>query len=436
MLKLYLASLRIAIVVICVGISIVLCTKILGFVPDRLHGDSRSIIQFVVFLVVAGVGAYTLLVARLMGSFKVSQVVADRVRKSLDAFSEGLLLLDERQRIVVANRALSETIGVKQGRLVGCKVQSLNWAKSPASATNGYPWVRAAVELQRQSEALIRYKHPEGGYRLLAVNASPIAASESTPGGVLVTFRDVTVAEEHHAELEQMVVMLKNNREEMRNRNRQLQVLATLDALTECRNRRALFEFFELAWTERHQKAGEIACLMFDNDHFKSVNDTYGHQVGDMVLQRVANVLKDSFTDSAIVCRYGGEEFCVVMTNANAGKAFEAAELARQRIEELRFEKPADLTVSVSIGVSMSGYGAEDPQEMIHQADRCLYVAKEQGRNRVIMFSDAVDKTTQSPDCVCSTETRRTERIKKKETVRGIVALLDVMEENAYSSKM
>ncbi|TWU40660.1 GGDEF domain-containing protein [Novipirellula artificiosorum] len=426
MLKLYLATIRFALAIFCIAISFVLGAKILGFLPDLIHGNSRLIIRWAIGLIVSGIGVYSLLIARLFSSMKVSQLVASRVSQSLDALTEGLVVIDENERIVLANRAFSDTIGVPQPKLVGRRVSSLRWVGSPTATVHDCPWVRASEQSWRQTDQRMRYHHPDGSFRVLCINASPIKASDATPGGVLATFRDVTMMEEHHAELEQMVVMLRNTRDEVCSKNRELQVLATCDALTGCQNRRALFAFLDKAWARMQQEGTSLACLMFDNDHFKQVNDTYGHQIGDEVLQRVAAVLQEAFPEPSIACRYGGEEFCVVMTDVTESQAVAAAEQARKQIEQLRFEEPAELRVSASIGVSMSEFGARDPQEMINQADRCLYVAKEQGRNQVVAFDEVVDQSTQSSQCVGSNATRKSHR--PTETVQGIVALLDAIE--------
>ena len=99
------------------------------------------------------------------------------------------------------------------------------------------------------------------------------------------------------------------------------EILASLDALTGCLNRRAFFERFGSFWQQSHREGVPLSCIMFDNDHFKRVNDTYGHGVGDEVLRKVAAVLRTHHAKDGLVCRYGGEEFCVLLP----GVEFEAA---------------------------------------------------------------------------------------------------------------
>ncbi|TWU43398.1 putative diguanylate cyclase YedQ [Novipirellula aureliae] len=426
MLKLYLSSLRLAVALVLFGVSFVIAVKHLGFLPESIQGNGRLLIRFVALSILGGIGAYAMVASQIMNSFKVTEVVAARVRRSLDAFAEGLIILDENERIVLANRSAAETFNKKQDDLIGLRASSLSWIA--ASKTN--PWIQAAETFAPQVDQRMRFNHPDGRESSFSVNASPIEASDSIPSGVLVTFRDVTDEEAQRAEIEETLNSLRHTHDEIRIRNHELQILASHDALTGCLNRRALFEFFDEAWARRHQHPGSLACLMFDNDHFKQVNDTYGHQVGDTVLTRVADVLKEAFVSPAVVCRYGGEEFCVLMENVMLPEVLAAAESARQQIEALRFEHPAELRITISIGISLSDFGSADIQELIHQSDQCLYVAKEHGRNQVVVFDERV-KMEEAPGSCRAADSPRAEP--RCETVRGIVALLETLDQDAES---
>ncbi|WP_442508928.1 diguanylate cyclase [Novipirellula sp. SH528] len=403
MLRIYFASLKVAIAIVCVGISLILGSKFLGLIPESLHDNGRAFMRLVAFFIVGGIAAYTLLVVRLFGSFEVTQVVTDRVRKSLDALAEGLVIMDDANRIVLANRSFCDTIGLTAEELVGQRLNSLGWVCSRSSTSEDFPWARAMSENKRHVDQLMRYQHPDGSFRFLAINASPVDDNTSDEGGVLATFRDVTAVEEHRAEVERLLQMLRNSREEMSNKNRELQVLATQDALTGCVNRRALFERFDSIWTTLNRAQPMLACLMVDNDHFKQVNDTYGHQVGDEVLKAVAQILRDSFRAPAVVCRYGGEEFCILMPGVSLDEATKAGEIARQGVAAQQFEDQPELRISASIGVSHLQFGADDALALINQADCALYVAKHQGRNRVVVYGEPEAKSVARADenCVC-----------------------------------
>ena len=226
---------------------------------------------------------------------------------------------------------------------------------------------------------------PSGETRVFTVNCAPIADSKGKPRGVLVTFDDVTELVEKNDELHQMVDQLEVSQAEVQRQNKELHYLATQDPLTGCLNRRAFNEQFDEAFKKATDSGTELSCIMADIDHFKAVNDTYGHGVGDEVIKLLADILHANARDLDFVGRYGGEEFCVVFPDMAIDQAAEVAERIRIATKQESGEKfAAGPRVTISIGVASLHYQAADPSELNHQADRALYVAKESGRNRVI----------------------------------------------------
>lgn len=346
----------------------------------------HPITKLVGFFVLAGLFVYTLLVSRVMGAFDSTQVVPDRVQQALDTLAEGLLVLDEKEQIILANRAFADTTGLSQQHLSGKIASELSWVRPHDQQSITFPWVRAIREESPQVEQLLRYRLADGTQRIFSTNSAPIVATDGKQRGTLATFRDVTHIEEHRAELEEMLTVLRSSRDQIKRKNRELEILATQDALTGCLNRRAFFEKFDQYWQAAKKRRTPLACIMIDNDHFKQVNDTYGHQVGDDVLRAVSSLLRREFSEMGLVCRYGGEEFCVILPDHDVKRAQRLAEHVRKKIEVLRVESLTELRISASLGVSDLSYDAKDPQDLLNQADMCLYVAKRQGRNRVIVF--------------------------------------------------
>lgn len=161
---------------------------------------------------------------------------------------------------------------------------------------------------------------------------------------------------------------------------------ATTDFLTGLNNRRQLLRLGIPLLAGAHRSATMMAVAMLDIDHFKQINDTYGHDAGDVVLKQVGTLLKERFRHSDIVARYGGEEFCILAPQLEPEQAFELfdefrAALAMQTIEVLR----SPLAITVSIGVTTVLCDSLD--EMISQADDLLYSAKQAGRNCVVISS-------------------------------------------------
>jgi diguanylate cyclase (GGDEF)-like protein len=161
-----------------------------------------------------------------------------------------------------------------------------------------------------------------------------------------------------------------------------LRRIAMHDSLTGLLNRSAfearVREF--LASGRRH----DFAIVLFDLDHFKRINDTYGHAVGDEALRACARVFMESLRSSSVVARWGGEEFAAILTNTSAADAFAVAERVRRRIRATVIRSGShEIRVTVSAGVCHSSSGLENFDELLKKADAGLYTAKHNGRDRV-----------------------------------------------------
>lgn len=168
-------------------------------------------------------------------------------------------------------------------------------------------------------------------------------------------------------------------------RERQLMQRAMTDALTGIPNRFCFYEHFdrELQRARRHNL--ELSCILVDVDHFKRINDMYGHTVGDSVLRAVAWVLNTSCRSSDYLCRFGGEEFCLLLTNTGADGAAVWAERARASIAALNIAADANeiFRMTASFGVASRGADSTHPEDLVELADQALLDAKRSGRNRV-----------------------------------------------------
>ena len=171
-------------------------------------------------------------------------------------------------------------------------------------------------------------------------------------------------------------------------RNKELDYLAARDPLTNCYNRRALFEHMYQDF-EKSDSLDEYCIIMVDIDHFKNVNDNYGHNAGDSVICGVAEILQTCISNNDIVSRFGGEEFCVYLHNETGTQAIEIAENMRREIESSHF---GGISITCCFGVSSIKFNAKSYLELINQADLALYQSKSLGRNKVTMWSKELEK--------------------------------------------
>ena len=175
-----------------------------------------------------------------------------------------------------------------------------------------------------------------------------------------------------------LVIMWLN----LRRHAARMEKLATRDELTGLRNRRAIMEFADSEWQRATRFERPLSCLLFDIDHFKSVNDTYGHPTGDQVLRTVAQDVAGAIRTSDAIGRFGGEEFIVFASETTQQQALALGERIRAAVAATTYQSMPGRQITVSIGVAEHCH-ADSLEQLIAQADEALYVAKQSGRNRV-----------------------------------------------------
>ncbi|MDD2864186.1 MAG: diguanylate cyclase [Methylococcales bacterium] len=165
--------------------------------------------------------------------------------------------------------------------------------------------------------------------------------------------------------------------------NRRLELMANTDVLTGLSNRRYSLNRLEQEWASAQRNKRPLSVLMLDLDHFKSVNDTFGHDAGDLVLIQAAKIIKKCVRATDIPCRLGGEEFLVILPNTDSKEAILLAERIRKMIEANQANVPLTKPMTVSIGAACSNNGKTSGKELITLADDALYAVKRERRNAV-----------------------------------------------------
>ena len=172
--------------------------------------------------------------------------------------------------------------------------------------------------------------------------------------------------------------------EKLRRAKDQLEILATTDGLTDVYNHRYFMDQIHERFEEAKKWSSPLSLLMIDIDHFKAFNDNHGHMTGDLVLKKIAQLLKSSCRTHDIVARYGGEEFAIVLSETDPQKAEAVAERVRNLVEHHRLvDGKESQPITVSIGIGALCDGIDTVNDLIASADKALYQAKTEGRNRV-----------------------------------------------------
>ncbi len=243
-------------------------------------------------------------------------------------------------------------------------------------------------EFDPKRQVLVSGRRDPHGLRSALV--LPLAAREQVLGALVVGARHARAyGPSARATLEvlanQLAVALANVRAVQR-----LERMATTDGLTGCLNKRAFLETLEDRMKAAQRFGHPLALLVTDIDHFKSVNDTYGHDVGDVVIRALGDVLRKLARETDVVARFGGEEFCVLCEQTDAQGAAQLAERIRTTLQELEFPTPmGSLRVTCSIGVAQYPTQAADGPSLFKAADEALYAAKRGGRNQVRIYAGA-----------------------------------------------
>ncbi len=287
---------------------------------------------------------------------------------SFDVFPGGCLITTASHQVHYAHAYMHTDLGFDMDRLLGARLDSI---LTPASRiffdTYLYPILLNDGQCR---EAEITLISDQGRRNHVVVSARFL------PGPERMVIWCILSAENQSKVYED----LRNTRELLRIKVDELRLLSATDALTGLPNRRE----FERVASQHLQSAARqqqpFAVLMFDIDHFKSINDTFGHTAGDEVLRAFGLALKSVARGNVIIARYGGEEFICALQNADAAGAMSAASRVHAAASSIQvIGRP----VTVSIGVSVRDpQGGQDLAALIHQADLALYKAKSLGRNR------------------------------------------------------
>jgi diguanylate cyclase (GGDEF)-like protein/PAS domain S-box-containing protein len=278
---------------------------------------------------------------------------------------DGVALLTVTGKIVHTNEAFRSLVGLGEAMLEGMSELDL----SPQ---------RWHEEIRSQQSRL-----------LARGNTSFEREYRRSDGKVVPVFTTLCLIRDEAGEVRN-IGLLARDITEIKESESQLKEMANTDSLTGCFNRRHFFELGGREFFRAEKGSHTLCCLMFDLDHFKQVNDTYGHEAGDDVLVGIAGLAGKSLRASDLLGRLGGEEFCILLPKTTLPGAIHVANRIRHRVQETAFSTcagPVKITVSVGVSI-LDGESHKELKDLIRDADAALFEAKRQGRNRVAAAGD------------------------------------------------
>jgi diguanylate cyclase (GGDEF)-like protein/PAS domain S-box-containing protein len=321
----------------------------------------------------------------------------------LDRIPIGVFLVDHAFTILSWNKCLAGWTGRESSDMVGKNLleefphlDNQQYRARVRSVLGGGPPVIFSYHLHTY---IIPAKLPDGSHRRQHCIAAASRISGQEQPVAVFTLQDVT---EVHRRVQEVSELQERTMRELelrtqaearlRENEKRLQKLAATDDLTGAANRRKLFEVLEDEVKRCHRYGTEVSFLMVDADHFKHINDTFGHDAGDTVLRRMVAVMQGELRQVDLVGRFGGEEFGVILPQTSLSGAVQVAERMRAAIQASPMsENGGPDKVTVSIGVAGTrGKANFQPalDALVKEADQALYTAKRQGRNRVVIAGD------------------------------------------------
>ena len=299
----------------------------------------------------------------------ITPIARDKV---LENIGDGVIVIDTQNRIVDVNPAACRLFSSEHfisAEFIGKNIDDLlsecsGW-KEQTTATKDTKRVNIALKVKNEN-------------RFFNVTLSPLYDNRGAFVGRVSILHDVTEEKETNDRLQNQLVEIKSLQDQLRDQ-------ALRDPLTGCFNRRYLDSIMERAFSRAEKDEIVIGLVMLDIDHFKLVNDTHGHMVGDQVLQAVGNTLQEKVRLGDIVCRYGGEEFLIFFPGILKESVARRAQALCNQIASIRIPASSGsaINVTVSVGVAMYPIHGESIYQVLAHVDQALYKAKQSGRNRV-----------------------------------------------------
>jgi len=280
--------------------------------------------------------------------------------------------------ITYANEKFCEISGYTKAELIG-KPHSI--VRHPMMPSSVFKDLWDTIKSKKAWHGVVTNMKKDGRKYVVDSTIIPILDVDGDIVEYIAIRHDVTEFEETKDQLSTLNMAMKNRIDELYNMTSILEEEASLDSLTGAFNRTKFEKFFDYEIEKAKLNKNILSIIILDIDHFKSINDTYGHHVGDEVLKSLVKLITKNLKRVDIFARWGGEEFVILLPGTNLENAEKLAQSLRKKIEEESFSTAGKITASFGVGEYKD---KESKKEVFNRVDRLLYQAKKTGRNKVV----------------------------------------------------
>ena len=295
----------------------------------------------------------------------------------IENMRDGVLVLDLRNRIMDINPAME-----------GFLEEKISFYMGKNAFEVFQPWMENTDLFLDKTQTRLELKVPKDPSRYVDLQVTPLYDRSQSMNGHLMVFRDITESKQVEKRLRYVNDRLQGQLIEIGLLQSKLREQAIRDPLTNIFNRRYLDETLDRELSRAAREDYPVCVIMVDIDHFKRVNDTHGHEAGDLVLKAMAATLSHHCRRGDFACRYGGEEFVVVLPNITLETAYARAEDLRTSLNQLSVPyEEHNLSVTISMGIAGFPENGQTRDTLLRAADQAMYAAKEAGRDHILSYN-------------------------------------------------
>ncbi len=288
----------------------------------------------------------------------------ERLDLVLEATNDGIWDWDITQGKTYASSRCTEIFGITDNNVSNQSMESWTSRIHPEDFESVQKVLQDHLNKQKPYNVEYRHRHESGEYRWQNLHGTALFDKDGEPYRMVGSIRDITKRKKLEEDLHKISIT---------------------DKLTKLYNRRFFDERLEIELDRCARYKHQLSLLMLDIDHFKNINDIYGHQNGDAFLSKIGNVINSNLRTSDTASRYGGEEFSIIMPDIGKDEAIQVAERIRKLVKENVFRPKDDTLINTTVSIGVAEYQSnETPSALLARADKALYRAKKQGRNRVV----------------------------------------------------